>query len=226
MSDQDWTDEELRAAVNAYLEMLEKHREGEPFVKKDYYRRLAEQSDRTEKAFEYRAQNISQVFALLGRNWLPGLVPAKNVGTNVIARLERILADLEGRTATGEAAFENASKRAAKKERKTPPEGKKKPQALSHTLTNYERSPEVKGWVLGQAGGNCEACANPAPFNGHDGTPFLEVHHVRHLADGGSDTVQNAVAVCPNCHRALHYSEDKMDLVEALYAQVPRLVRE
>jgi histidinol dehydrogenase len=28
------------------------------------------------------------------------------------------------------------------------------------------------------------------------------------LADGGADTVENAVAVCPNCHRAAHYSKD------------------
>ena len=48
----EWTEEELRASVKAYLEMLGKHRKGEPFVKKDYYRDLATRFGRTEKAFE------------------------------------------------------------------------------------------------------------------------------------------------------------------------------
>ncbi|WP_409033890.1 HNH endonuclease [Pseudomonas sp. JUb42] len=25
------------------------------------------------------------------------------------------------------------------------------------------------------------------------------------IADGGLDTLENAVALCPNCHRASHY---------------------
>ncbi|MGC8519123.1 MAG: HNH endonuclease [Steroidobacteraceae bacterium] len=32
------------------------------------------------------------------------------------------------------------------------------------------------------------------------------MHHVRRLADGGADTVNNAVAVCPNGHRGLHHA--------------------
>lgn len=77
-----------------------------------------------------------------------------------------------------------------------------------------------------QATGNCECCNQPAPFNGADGSPFLEVHHVRHLADGGSDTVENAVALCPNCHRELHYGQGAKALVSSLYDRVGRLVRE
>jgi 5-methylcytosine-specific restriction protein A len=33
----------------------------------------------------------------------------------------------------------------------------------------------------------------------------LEVHHKIRLADGGFDTVENAIAVCPNCHRQCHH---------------------
>ncbi|MGH8437576.1 MAG: HNH endonuclease [Pseudomonas sp.] len=32
-----------------------------------------------------------------------------------------------------------------------------------------------------------------------------EVHHKVRLADGGLDTVENAIAVCPNCHRQAHF---------------------
>ena len=73
MAQDDWTDEELRGAVDAYREMLQHQLAGEAFVKKDYYRELSKRFGRTEKAFEYRAQNISHVLALLGRDWLPGL---------------------------------------------------------------------------------------------------------------------------------------------------------
>jgi 5-methylcytosine-specific restriction protein A len=31
------------------------------------------------------------------------------------------------------------------------------------------------------------------------------VHHRIPLAKGGEDSVDNAVAVCPNCHRKGHY---------------------
>jgi len=36
------------------------------------------------------------------------------------------------------------------------------------------------------------------------GTPYLEVHHRVPLAENGEDTVENAVAICPNCHRKAH----------------------
>ena len=44
------------------------------------------------------------------------------------------------------------------------------------------------------------------PFLKINGARYLEVHHLKRLADGGSDTIENAVAVCPNCHRELHFN--------------------
>ncbi|WP_079914142.1 HNH endonuclease [Paenibacillus sp. 32352] len=70
----------------------------------------------------------------------------------------------------------------------------------------FKRNPDVIAEVLVRANGKCEKCGNPAPFNrASDGTPYLEVHHKKRLADGGEDTVDNAIAVCPNCHRELHF---------------------
>ena len=34
--------------------------------------------------------------------------------------------------------------------------------------------------------------------------PFLETHHVIWLADGGDDSIENTVALCPNCHKKMH----------------------
>ncbi|GMV68103.1 MAG: hypothetical protein AMXMBFR76_05420 [Pseudomonadota bacterium] len=72
----------------------------------------------------------------------------------------------------------------------------------------FVRNPDVVAEVLFQAAGNCQRCAKPAPFNREsDGTPYLEVHHRVPLAIGGEDTVANAIALCPNCHRELHYGK-------------------
>ena len=58
--------------------------------------------------------------------------------------------------------------------------------------------------ALGRAKGICQLCAKPAPFADIYGEPFLEVHHVGWLANGGNDNIDNAVGLCPNCHRKMH----------------------
>jgi 5-methylcytosine-specific restriction enzyme A len=72
----------------------------------------------------------------------------------------------------------------------------------------FQRNPDVVAEVLRRAGGHCEDCGSPAPFiRTSDGTPYLEVHHIIFLADGGEDTVPNAQALCPNCHRRKHFGQ-------------------
>lgn len=68
----------------------------------------------------------------------------------------------------------------------------------------YQRSSYVVEAVLRRAQGICELCETEAPFKKKDGTPYLEVHHIKQLAKGGSDTINNTVALCPNCHRKVH----------------------
>jgi 5-methylcytosine-specific restriction protein A len=81
-----------------------------------------------------------------------------------------------------------------------------KPRKRIVSTTVYERNPDVVAEVLYRAEGSCEKCLSLAPFNRKsDGTPYLEVHHRRPLAEDGDDTVENAIALCPNCHRAAHY---------------------
>jgi 5-methylcytosine-specific restriction protein A len=220
-----WSKEELRASVDAYVAMQLRERKGEPFTKKRYYEDLATKFGRTEKAFEYRMQNISYVMTLLGRDWLTGLKPAKNVGANVAAEIEELIAQAEGKQFVPVAAFEIDARKEAKKKNLSKPEGNRRPTVMSSTITQYHRDPAVKAWVLQQAKGKCDSCEQPAPFNGSDGQPFLEVHHVRQLADNGSDTATNAVALCPNCHRELHYGENSRALLLRLYGRITRLVR-
>jgi 5-methylcytosine-specific restriction enzyme A len=72
----------------------------------------------------------------------------------------------------------------------------------------YERSTAVRVYVLVRAAGVCEACRQEAPFRRADGTPYLEPHHTRRIADGGPDHPRWVGAVCPNCHREVHHGEN------------------
>jgi 5-methylcytosine-specific restriction protein A len=86
----------------------------------------------------------------------------------------------------------------------------------------YSRDPDIVVYALRRAQGKCELCAQPAPFLTREGLPFLEVHHIDYLAHGGSDTVKNVAALCPNCHRRMHALAKPADIVRLkLQAQRP-----
>ncbi|MEZ9896613.1 HNH endonuclease [Vibrio breoganii] len=70
----------------------------------------------------------------------------------------------------------------------------------------YSRSPEIVAETLIRANGICEECGCDAPFKRKsDNTPYLEVHHVKLLSEGGLDLLSNTKALCPNCHRKAHF---------------------
>lgn len=81
------------------------------------------------------------------------------------------------------------------------------PTKIEIVSSSFLRNPDVVAEVLFRANGYCEHCNNPAPFNRRaDNSPYLEVHHIKPLAEDGEDTVANAIALCPNCHRRAHYA--------------------
>ena len=70
----------------------------------------------------------------------------------------------------------------------------------------YKRNPDIVAEALLRAAGRCERCTNRAPFiRASDGSPYLEVHHRKSLADSGDDSLANVLALCPNCHREIHH---------------------
>ncbi len=82
----------------------------------------------------------------------------------------------------------------------------KKPKHIAVKTWQFVRNPDVVAEVLERAQGVCERCGQPAPFSRQrDNSPYLEVHHKTPLAKGGDDTVDNAIALCPNCHRYYHH---------------------
>lgn len=89
--------------------------------------------------------------------------------------------------------------------------------ALSSTLTQADekeklihvkyRSDAIKLYAKKRAKGHCEGCGDKAPFETKSG-PYLEVHHLTRLSDGGADCPENVIALCPTCHRRAHYAVD------------------
>ncbi|MDI3396645.1 HNH endonuclease [Pseudomonas sp. V88_4] len=228
-----WSDEELEASVDAYLKMLVLEQQNQPFNKADENRLLRKGplSKRSASSVEYRMQNISAVMDLLGLPRITGYVSAKNLGSGVITRIKEILTkkDME--------AIRNGSRRGAQLTRlrliepsapelNDAPPGVLNPKQTSATVVRLSRKLNVKKWVLKRSQGICEGCGQKAPFQDADGKPFLEVHHLKHLVNGGTDRTSNAVALCPNCHRRCHYSSDKEEFTAKFYRSVEGLEAE
>lgn len=229
-----WTDAELTATVKAYLGMLRNQVADKPYNKREVNRklRMGELADRSSSSIELRMQNISAVLVELGRPRLMGYVPAANVGSNVKDRIIAILkrnniAFFDPFVATANP--ELLAQRVETLLKMGPlgaPNGVKKPTAFAASRLGFARDPAVRAWTLKNARGTCEGCKQPAPFMDSKGRPFLEVHHVRHLAQHGSDCISNTVALCPNCHRRCHISDDRDEFTTALFEKNDRLVAE
>ena len=71
---------------------------------------------------------------------------------------------------------------------------------------------EVRKYVIERANVHCQLCGCEAPFKDSEGHPYLEVHHVIPFREGGTDSPDNLVALCPNCHRKLDVSGDAADI--------------
>ncbi|MDK3021613.1 HNH endonuclease signature motif containing protein [Cupriavidus taiwanensis] len=203
----DWSDAELAAAVEAYKEMMTCHDQGRPYNKREIYRALSKRFERTEKAFEYRMQNISAVLAEMGKEWLPGLKPAANVGANVGDRIRMLL---ERRESVAKQVPQATTQSATAPSRKT-----------SQTKV-FDRDPEVVRDAKRRAGdGRCEACGELGFET--DAGYYLEVHHVVPLNCGGPDAIWNVVAICSNDHRRAHFAKDRAAVRDHLIGMLGRL---
>lgn len=230
-SHQEWTDSELGAAIDAYLEMLELEKLGTPFNKAEVNRQLRSGilANRSKASIEYRMQNISATLDEFCLPRIEGYAPAKNIGTGVKDRIGSLLATkgvvlLEDYSPTSdEGALNTRFAELSKRKLTGTPRGNAHPPQSSNSTHVFVRDPLVKAWVLQFANGCCDGCSQNAPFTTPDGMPFLEVHHVHPLAEGGPDQVSNAVALCPNCHRRCHLSVDRKEFTSSLYERIKRL---
>lgn len=89
--------------------------------------------------------------------------------------------------------------------------------------TLFERAKHVVDYALARANGSCEACDAPAPFMRTNGNPYLEVHHVDRLSDGGLDAPHRVAAICPTCHRNIHCGEGGSAINDTLRDKIAQL---
>jgi 5-methylcytosine-specific restriction protein A len=82
------------------------------------------------------------------------------------------------------------------------------------TTKTYIRNPFIALYTKRRAQGICELCSEFAPFSDQLGEPYLESHHIIWLSNNGPDTIENTVALCPNCHKRMHILCDKSDLIK------------
>lgn len=233
-SDKPWSDAELRTCVVAYRRLWEAEQRGEKLNKSELRREaLADGlSGRVKGSYEFRMQNISALLDELGLPFVLGYLPRKNVGS-LKMRLVSIINDVWQRDGIAEASTADpealdtrvvAALDKLKSKRGSQPPGTTNPKRSLSSLSRFIRDPEVIAWVVLRAAGQCEACGKAAPFARIDGTPFLEVHHLRPLAEGGPDVVTNALATCPNCHRRFHHGADRQKFRRSVLKRVPILL--
>jgi predicted HNH restriction endonuclease len=102
---------------------------------------------------------------------------------------------------------------------------KGKPTKQQATTTSFVRNPYVVKAVILRSKGKCEmpGCGRSL-FIRDDGAPYLEVHHVKPLGEEGDDTTRNAAALCPHCHRELHFGRNRLPMREVLANYVEKLM--
>ena len=88
------------------------------------------------------------------------------------------------------------------------------------TKSYFSRSRDVRQYVLARAGGVCESCDAPAPFETIAGVYYLEPHHIRRLTDQGPDDPRHMGAICPNCHREIHYGKSGDERNQKLHERI------
>jgi predicted HNH restriction endonuclease len=104
---------------------------------------------------------------------------------------------------------------------------KGKPKRIVRKQTDFVRDPHVVAAALIRAGGKCEGpgCTSKL-FKREDGSTFLEVHHVVPLSEDGFDELANAAALCPMCHRELHFGKSRLSKRVSLANAVKKAMAE
>lgn len=177
------------------------HGAGRPYNKREVHRGPQSQHGCTESAFEYRMRNISAVLQEIGEDWLPGLKPAGNVGSNIKERQRSLLSRTE--------------KLSSRQIQEPVPDGSW-PSRRTTQATVYDRDPEVARKAKQRASdARCECCGELG-FETDAGGHYLEAHHVVPLNCGGPDAVWNVVAICSIDHRRAHFAKDRLAVRDQL----------
>lgn len=89
---------------------------------------------------------------------------------------------------------------------------KKNTRELGKEQTVYAREnfPLVEiNKIYKRANNKCEFCECQT-FEKKNGEMYFEIHHIVHYSDGGENSAQNCVLLCPNCHRKIHFAKEEI----------------
>jgi 5-methylcytosine-specific restriction protein A len=94
----------------------------------------------------------------------------------------------------------------------------------SRTVTSktYDRSPRARQACIEHYGYDCVVCGfNFNNLYGGIGSTYVEVHHLRQIADIGEeyliDPIKDLRPVCANCHRMLHRVRPSLSIEELMH---------
>jgi 5-methylcytosine-specific restriction protein A len=226
LPDTDWTDAEIAICIEGYAEMLGREAAGVAVNGNATTREIRDRlPTRSEGALIRRLQSISTVLVSQGREPLRRFAPREQVGRGMEKRIANLLDEIQPTADPDE--LDRRTRRARtrlKDPTAPPPAGSIQVITVESTVVRFRRRADVRAWVLNISGGTCEGCQQPASFTTDDGEPYLEVHHVRPLVRGGPDTTDNAIAICPTCHRRLHFSQEREAFRAAILKRIRRLV--
>lgn len=192
-----WTEDELAAAVEAYRQMEARLANGSALEKARVYRELAAQHGRTSKAWEYRMQNISHVLDQAGKPWLPGLLPASNVGAKVEPKLAKLLG-LSGETLTSVSGptrglLDQEAKAAEASGSFSPTDEVDERQRVLAAIVRRRGQPAFRKALLDAYGGRCA-------MTGCNVVDALEAAHIRPYSGLKSNDVRNGLLLRADVH--------------------------
>jgi 5-methylcytosine-specific restriction endonuclease McrA len=80
------------------------------------------------------------------------------------------------------------------------------PKVKQYLTKRIERGAAIGGRIKELNKYVCQIC-NYTPFITRTGQPYAEAHHIvpLHRLEPGSNSSQNVICVCANCHRRMHY---------------------
>jgi 5-methylcytosine-specific restriction protein A len=87
------------------------------------------------------------------------------------------------------------------------------------TYKSYDRSPVARQSCIEYYGYSCSVCGfNFEDAYGQFGANYIEVHHLKQIADVGDEYMINPITdlrpVCANCHRMLHKTRPSLSIEE------------
>ena len=226
-----WGAEDYSAAVDAYFWMQNQEKQSRPFERSEVYKDLEVGALLGLSSQDLRRTmlHISAALVEVNRPALTWLAPPSSPDTELLAVLVPLVRarltetrTIYAPTAVLETLHERSHTIGQRLARL--PAGLLHPEKTTQTVTAWQRDPAVRAWVLRRADGACEYCSDPVQYADTHST-FLKLFNPRSFITGGPDSVDNTVALCPNCFQVGELGNNRTIFVEVLYNKLSVLSR-